>query len=299
MNMLDFTHFNAAFPTNGPSPYDPTFARQIETFRKSFDGVLFIDRVLRALGIKDASKVYPPHSPAALRSLHNQIITSSPHISPHARLSVLFYLLLDFDEKRGPRTSNLALSLADESGLPSNYQILMRGLWHMDRSEFKFALEHLCHPSLPSEFADDIITVLVKHAKKTEDDYSLPLAYYHTVQPVLKTSESLELLFGALARTSVTEALYFTRKWPEVTRRGLFERLVGSVIDGGENVGTRGKELVSLPLEGREEEWFNEFVGGRERGGRGGKSARAVRVMREVVTGRGLEQVGANGVGRW
>ncbi|KAK0721449.1 nuclear pore complex assembly-domain-containing protein [Apiosordaria backusii] len=292
MNMLDFTHFNAAFPTDGPTPYDPTFARQIETFRKSFDGVLFIDRVLRALGIKDPSKTYPPHSPAALRSLHNQIITSSPHISPHARLSVLFYLLLDFDEKRGPRHSNLALSLAEESGLPptTKSSCAVFGIW-----------------TAPN----DIITVLVKHAatKKSssssssgvggvggeEDDYSLPLAYYHTVQPVLKTSESLELLFGALARTSVTEALYFSRKWPEQARRGLFERLVGSVVDnGGEGVGGRARELVSLPLEGVEEEWFNEFVGGREKNNQGGGGEECEGCEADEGGGDG-EGVGAGG----
>ncbi|KAK4231988.1 nuclear pore complex assembly-domain-containing protein [Podospora fimiseda] len=296
--MLDFTHFSTAFPSDGPKPYDPNGVRQIETFRKNFDGTLFIDRVLRALGINDGPKVYPPRTESSLRSLHSQII-SSPGVSLHARLSVLYYLLLDYDEIRSPSLSNLALSLADESGLPKNYQILMRGLWHMDHNEFKFALEHLCHPSLPSEFADDIITVLVKHT--TDDDYSLPLAYWHTVQPTLKTSEALELLFGALARTSVTEALYFTRTFGGdnyATRKRLFEMLVGSVVGSPDALGSRGKELVSLPFEREEEKWFGEYLSerGSGEGGRKGKNARAVVKMREVVTGRNREPVGVN---RW
>ena len=38
----------------------------------------------------------------------------------------------------------------------------------------------------------------------------MPLAYYHTVKPSLKTAEAVESLFSAICRTSVTEA-FFTR----------------------------------------------------------------------------------------
>lgn len=86
MNMLDFTHFNAAFPTDGPSPYDPTFSRQIETFRKSFDGVLFIDRVLHRLGIKDGLFPSPSPLPKILTSLFQHqkstLLTLPPPSAP-------------------------------------------------------------------------------------------------------------------------------------------------------------------------------------------------------------------------
>ncbi|KAL2137111.1 hypothetical protein VTI74DRAFT_8743 [Chaetomium olivicolor] len=287
--MLDFSQFSTAFPTDGPKPYDHNGVREIETFRKIFDGVLFIDRVLKALGISE-SKAYPPRGDSGLRALHQQICSTA--VSPHAKLSVLYYLLLDYDEVRGAR-SNLAESLAEESGLPQNYQILMRGLWHMDRQEFKFALEHLAHPSLPSEFADDILTVLVRHAKA--DDYSLPLAYYHTTRPVLKSPAALEMLFGALARTSVTEALYFSRTYPEHARQQLFERLVASVLEHPQAVGARGKELVSLPLTGAEEKWFQEYVVLGE--GKKSKNAKAVAQMRQVVTGRHRGPIPVGGLG--
>jgi hypothetical protein len=157
----------------------------------------------------------------------------------------------------------------------------------------QYALEHLAHPSLPSEFADDIITVLVRHAK--DDDYSLPLAYYHTTQPVLQTSEALELLFGALARTSVTEALYFSRKYPDHARQLLFEKLVASVLEHPDAVGARGKELVSLPLTADEEKWFQEYIA--VGAGRKSKNAKPVAQMRQVVTGRhrGPIDVGSRG----
>ncbi|GAB1317585.1 hypothetical protein MFIFM68171_07795 [Madurella fahalii] len=287
--MLDFSQFSAAFPTDGPKPYDQNGVREIETFRKSFDGVLFIDRVLKALGI-GVGKAYPPRGDNGLRTLHQQICES--RVSPHAKLSVFYYFLLDYDEIRGAR-SQLAEALAEESGLPQNYQILMRGLWHMDRKEFKFALEHLAHPSLPSEFADDIITVLVRHAK--EDDYSLPLAYYHTAQPVLQTSEALELLFGALARTSVTGAFHFSRTYPDHARQQLFEKLVASVLEHPDAVGVRGKELVSLPLTGTEEKWFQEYLAVGE--GRKSKNAKPVAQMRQVVTGRQRGPIDDGGLG--
>lgn len=161
----------------------------------------------------------------------------------------------------------------------------------MDRQEFKFALEHLTHPSLPTEFADEIIVVLVRHA--TNDDYSLPLAYYHTAQPVFKTSEALELLFGALARTSVTEALCFSRTYPEHARQLLFEKLVASVLDYSEKVGPRGKELASLPLTGQEEKWLQEYLVVGD--GKKSKNARLVAQMRQIVTGKNVNSIALAG----
>lgn len=62
--MLDFSQFSAAFPTDGPKPYDQNGVREIETFRKTFDGVLFIDRVLKALGVAESMVApRPPFQP--------------------------------------------------------------------------------------------------------------------------------------------------------------------------------------------------------------------------------------------
>ena len=109
---------------------------------------------------------------------------------------------------------------------------------------------------------------------------------------MFKTAEALDLLFGALARTSVTEALYFSRTHPSFARRQLFERLVASVLDSAEEVGRRGKELVSAPLTGDEERWLQEFLTVGE--GKKSKNAKVVGQMRMVVTGRSVG-VGALG----
>jgi hypothetical protein len=61
--MLDFSQFAAAFPTDGPKPYDQNGVREIETFRKTFAGVLFIDRVLKALGVGEGAQPYPHPTP--------------------------------------------------------------------------------------------------------------------------------------------------------------------------------------------------------------------------------------------
>lgn len=102
--------------------------------------------------------------------------------------------------------------------------------------------------------------MLVRHSDT--EDYSLPLAYYHTVQPVLRSSEALHLLFGALARSSVTEALYFSRDYPEHTRQQLFEQLVSSVLEAqsAPGVAERRAELVSLALGDVEEQWFRRYL---------------------------------------
>ncbi|KAK3689843.1 nuclear pore complex assembly-domain-containing protein [Podospora appendiculata] len=295
--MIDFTRFDVVFPSDhGDKPYDPAGLRSIETFRKQFNGVLFFDRVLKALELGQAGNAYPPKGESGLRTLHRQICDSK--VSSHHKLSVLYYLLLDHDDIRGQR-SQLAGALAEESGLPAKYQIFMRGLWSMDRGQFKFALEYLAHPSLPSEFADEIITTLVCHAE--DNDYSMALAYYHATQPTLQTSSALELLFGALARTSVTEALYFSRRHPAPGQEQLFRTLVASVLDdAADAVATKGTELVSLPLSGAEEKWLQDVLVAAAGEGKGSKNARLVAQMRQIVTGRdrgGGSAVALNGLG--
>ncbi len=59
--MADYSQFHAVFPLEGQKPYDTNGVREIETYRKSFHGVLFIDRVLRALGIGEGA---PSSNPA-------------------------------------------------------------------------------------------------------------------------------------------------------------------------------------------------------------------------------------------
>ncbi len=53
--MIDYTQFHAIFPGQGPTPYSNKDVQEIETLRKSFNGVLFIDRVLKALSIGEGT----------------------------------------------------------------------------------------------------------------------------------------------------------------------------------------------------------------------------------------------------
>lgn len=48
--MFDYKNFDHVFGRVAPFP-DRAYHQETETFRRSFDGVLFIDRVLKALGI--------------------------------------------------------------------------------------------------------------------------------------------------------------------------------------------------------------------------------------------------------
>lgn len=49
--MIDYTQFQHVFPSDLQSPYDRQLQNDIEAHRKTLDGVLFVDRVLKALGI--------------------------------------------------------------------------------------------------------------------------------------------------------------------------------------------------------------------------------------------------------
>ena len=134
--------------------------------------------------------------------------------------------------------------------------------------------------------------MLVLHAK--DNDYSLPLAYYHTTQPVFKTSEAPDLLFGALVRTSITEALFFSRKYAEHTRRLLFQKLVSTVLEDQALGGARLKELVGLPLDSFEEAWFHKYL--TEGEGTKLKGASTAVETRQIITGRHRGQIRIRGM---
>ena len=89
-----------------------------------------------------------------------------------------------------------------------------------------------------------------------------------------------------MARTNVTEALYFSRTYPEHTRELLFQQLVSSVLDPqrGEGGASRAKELVDLPLDAVEDGWLEEtFTTG---DGKKMKMAKDVLLMRCLATSR-------------
>ena len=223
-----------------------------------------------------AVKNYPPKNDTALRQLHQHICDAST-VAVHHKLSILYYLLLNFEDRPSSRPSsrsrsqlggNRAEDFAVQAAVPQKYTIFMKGLWLLDSAQFDLALEYLTHPSLVPDFADDIIIALVRHCARDGTDYTLPLAYYHTVQPILRTSLAHELLFDALAASSIPESLTFARARPEFMHQQLFRRLALSALDpkraGGdeEEMARRAFELASLPLQADEERWLVETLNG-------------------------------------
>jgi hypothetical protein len=48
--MIDYSDFDRVFGTLHPFPYNRTSIQEVETYRRDFEGALFVDRVLAALG---------------------------------------------------------------------------------------------------------------------------------------------------------------------------------------------------------------------------------------------------------
>ncbi|KAI0427162.1 nuclear pore complex assembly-domain-containing protein [Xylaria sp. FL1042] len=292
MSDYDYLSFTRLFGFLDTFPYSRTVILSIEATRRSFDGSLFIDRVLKALNLGQAVNHYPPKNEAALRQLHQHICDASNNISTLHRHSIIYYLYLDINGRCGGPES--AERFAKFANIPERYQTFMRGLWLMDTRSFERALEHLTHPSLISDFADDIITVLVRLAR--DGDYTLPLAYYHTVQPSIQSSAAFEALFDAVAHSSVIAAFEFARSHADYMRRPLFQRLVLVVLNSGrgEEAAERAFELTSLPLDADEEQWFKECLESNE--AKRLKNAKDTLLMRRIVTGNG---VGGGEKGSW
>lgn len=186
-------------------------------------------------------------------------------------------MLLDFGAPTGRR--ELSLAFEDVTNLPEKYVIMMKGLWHMDQLEFEKAMPYLTHPSLTPTYPEAILEALVRHSKN--QDYSLPLAYYHTVQPALTSAPAIESLFTALARTSVTDAFYFLRTQPEYVQRHMLEVLIAVVHQG--SPAEAAVQLVNLPFTAEEEEWFEEYL--LQGDGHTLKHANDALMMRRIGTG--------------
>jgi hypothetical protein len=123
------------------------------------------------------------------------------------------------------------------------------------------AVEFLADPSLIPTFPDEILHVLTLTKLPKHDD-SLAIAYYLTAAPPLATVKVRRAFFETLTRANVTEAFYFTRKYDEDLRRDFFEQLVEFVhkASPGQNRSRRAMELVGLPLDEDEEQWFESLL---------------------------------------
>ncbi|KUJ14641.1 uncharacterized protein LY89DRAFT_783738 [Mollisia scopiformis] len=285
--IFNYHNFDEVFEFDPECTYDDETVAAIEQNRKDLEG-LFIERVMKALGIKRPAKYYPPKSNSDLRNLHKTIVESGS--ADTQKISVLYYILLEFDYPTGQR--NFSAALEQNAFLPAKYQIYMKGLWHLDRKEFELALQYLTHPSLVPTFADEVLEVLVRSSSK---DLSLALAYYHIVQPALASRQAIECLFSALGRTSVTEAFYFCRGQPEYAQRHMFEMLVALVLNNSssDTIAQRSIELVNLPFTKEEEDWFEDYI---LRGdGRALKKGKDTLMMRKIGTGDFAESLSLKG----
>ncbi|CZS97933.1 uncharacterized protein RAG0_06813 [Rhynchosporium agropyri] len=286
--MFNYQSFAEVFAFDPECSYDEETVSMIERNRKDMEG-LFIDRVVKETGIVRPAKHYPPKSNNAFRTLHKAIVESSG--ADHTKISILYYLLLTFDFPTGKRDYSLALE--QSTFFPQKYQIFMKGLWHMDRKEFEAAVQYLTHPSLIPTFADEILEVLVR---KSKDDLTLALAYYHTAQPTLTSRSAIECFFSAIARTSVTDAFYFTRSQPQHSQQHMFEMLVSVVLNKSPKdlVADRSLELVSLPLSLEENALLEEYLLYGD--GRALKKSKDTVLMRKIGTGNFIDALSMRGI---
>ncbi|OAA45436.1 hypothetical protein NOR_03225 [Metarhizium rileyi] len=213
----------------------------------------------------------------------------------HHKLSLLYYVLLDFDDAN--KEAFVSGSFASLSGMPANYQLFMKGLWLMDREDYPRALEYVAHPSLNPDFADDIVIALIKQA--SDQDFSLALSYFYSVQPILKSPVALELLFDAMARTSVTEALLYSRTHAQHTREQLFRRWISCVLDTGrgQDLSSRTSELAFMPFDALEEAWFEDYLTAGE--GKMLKKAKDTLLIRKIACRQFSEVAKVRPSGQW
>ncbi|CRG91050.1 putative protein ely5 [Talaromyces islandicus] len=248
--MATWETFDAVFYFDRNYAHDKKTLDRIVANRRSLQSQLFIDRLLQLMGVKPVQELYPPKTNRDLQTLYKQILASP--FPDHQKQAVIYYLLRDC------RGSNEAIShFTRGCFLPDKYQLFIDGIWHLDRLEFRRALEYLTEPSLIPTFPDEILYVLTQQSLPKHDD-SLAIAYYLTVSPPLASEKVQQAYFETLCRANITEAFYFTRNYDNELRRQFLEQLVAFVhkTPAGPLRGTRAMELVSLPFDEQEESWF-------------------------------------------
>ncbi|KAE8145629.1 hypothetical protein BDV25DRAFT_133622 [Aspergillus avenaceus] len=276
--MAPWENFNSVFAFNKNIVYDGKVIEQILSNRRALDNQLFADRLLGLLGVKAVTKVYPPRSNADLRTLFDHIVSSPLDI--HHKQALIYYLLKDCRAPNDP-----AAQFSRRFHLPEKYRLFIEGLWNLDRLEFRRAIEYLTEPSIIPTFPDEILYVLtLSHLPKHDD--SLVMAYYLTVSPPLASAKVQKAFFKTLCRSSITEAFYFTRSHDDERRQTYLTQLIGFVhtTEGGETRSKRAMELIGLPFNDQEEEWFEEsLLRGAAKGLHGAKDTV---MMRRLATGK-------------
>lgn len=109
------------------------------------------------------------------------------------------------------------------------------------------------------------------------------LSYFYSVRPILKTNEALELLFDAMVRTNATEALLFSRTFPQHTRELLFHQLAGTAFSTGrgDEISNQAGELLFFPFDKEEDQWLEEFLSSGD--GRNLKRAKDMLLARRIA----------------
>lgn len=112
------------------------------------------------------------------------------------------------------------------------------------------------------------------------------MAYYLTVNPPLTSKKAQRAFMETLSRASITEAFYFTRKHHDALRQMYLTQLIEFVhtTDAGQLRSTRAMELIGLPFDDQEEEWFeNSLLRGNAKTLHGAKDTV---MMRRLATGK-------------
>lgn len=90
---------------------------------------------------------------------------------------------------------------------------------------------------------------------------------------------------------SVTEAFYFSRRQAESSQKHLLEQLISYVLSNtkGDDRAARSMELVNLPFNEQEENWFEEYLGTGK--GKMLHGAKDTVTIRRIGTGRFKEAI--------
>lgn len=99
-----------------------------------------------------------------------------------------------------------------------------------------------------------------------------------------------------MAKVNITEALLFSRSYPDSAREILFRQLI-KISLGEKKDGNTVEELAFLPLEPNEETWFEEFLTNGE--GKSMKKAKDTLLVHKIANNRFQDAGRHKSSGQW
>ncbi|KAJ3153419.1 Protein ELYS [Geranomyces michiganensis] len=226
----------------GPTCNHPERADVARHMRARFDGELFIDRLLRDVGVREPSLRYPSQSAEDWLNLVKEVAVADVESCDKDRVSL--YLAHDGN------TGENARFVREQLVSPSDTHEIA-GYWALDHGKFEEGVRQL---SLAKKIKSAMVTKVLK-ALVANGRHAEAMRYIQATRPELRTEEDKCIRMALhLKQQDIYEALNFQRSYRRSSLGDrLWQQLLDFVFQDKPESSAAAKAFLLLPLTANEE----------------------------------------------